>query len=294
MRERNWSRSNSPKRGRLTGVESNGDVVFASGDRGVLIERESRGNWTAIIENGPRGNGKNLLDISITDDGERVWYCGHSGALGYYDRTADEVVSHYAPGDYTSGFVTVEVSGRSGTEHVFLANNSGTAFQVRADGGTADLAHNTTPSNASKATEIVEYRGEHFMSMIGGDVFYSDGNGSWQQLPLADEPIEALAAGDTGVAAITESGTLYRDVSSTDGAEPRKIELDTCGMEELAVRGKTFVAVGRDGRIALLDVSGGVTYPDPAPGVSLYGADVLDDDTIVVAGSGGKILEGSP
>ena len=64
-------------------------------------------------------------------------------------------------------------------------------------------------------------------------------------------------------------------------------------MEELAVRGKTFVAVGRDGRIAQLDASGGATYPDPAPGVSFYGADVLEDDTIVVAGSSGTILEGT-
>jgi len=294
MRAREWRSATSPKQGRLTGVESNGDAVFASGNRGVLIERESRGNWTTVIDEGPRGNGKNLLDISITDDGERVWYCGQSGALGYYDRSADEIVSHYAPGDYTSGFATIEVTGRSGSEHAFLANNSGTAFQVRADGATTDLTHNTTPSNASRATEIVEYRGEHFMSTVGGDVFSTEGNGAWNQLTVAQEPIQALAAGDTGVAAITRSGTLYRDVSSAPGVEPRQIELDVRGMEELAVRGKTFVAVGQDGRVAQLDASGGVTYPDPAPGVSLYGADVLGDETIVAVGSSGTILEGTP
>ena len=141
MRQRNWSRSTSPKQGRLTGVESNGDAVFASGNRGVLIERESRGNWTAVIDEGPRSNGNNLNDLSITDDGERVWYAGDSGALGYYDRGAEEVVSHHAPGDYTSGFVTVEVSGRSGSEHVFFANNSGSSFQVRADGESAESSH---------------------------------------------------------------------------------------------------------------------------------------------------------
>ena len=293
MRAREWQRARSPKQGRLTGVESNGDAVFASGNRGLLIERQSRGNWTAAIDEGPQGNGRNLNDISITDDGERVWYCGDSGALGYYDRGAEKVVSHYAPGDYTSGFVTVEVSGRAGSEHVFFANNSGSTFQVRADGETAELVHNTTPSNASRSTEVVEYRGEHYMSTVGGDVFSTEGSGSWQQLSIAEEPIVALATADTGVAAITESGTLYRDVSSTDGAEPRKIELDVRGMEELTVRGKTFVAVGRDGRIAQLDASGGATYPDPAPGVSFYGADVLEDDTIVVAGSSGTILEGT-
>lgn len=293
MRERNWSRSGSPENGRLTGIESNGDAVFASGNRGVLLERESRDNWTAVVANGPRDKDTNLLDVSLTDDGERLWYCGHSGAFGYYDRAAEEVVPHHAPGDYTSGFVTIEVSGRSGSEHVFFANNSGSTFQVRADGETAELVHNTTPSNASRSTEVVEYRGEHYMSTVGGDVFSTEGSGSWQQLSIAEEPIVALATADTGVAAITESGTLYRDVSSTDGAEPRKIELDVRGMEELAVRGKTFVAVGRDGRIAQLDASGGATYPDPAPGVSFYGADVLEDDTIVVAGSSGTILEGT-
>ena len=293
MRERNWSRSGSPENGRLTGIESNGDAVFASGNRGVLLERESRDNWTAVVANGPRDKDTNLLDVSLTDDGERVWYCGHSGAFGYYDRAAEEVVPHHAPGDYTSGFVTIEVSGRSGSEHVFFANNSGTAFQVRVDGGTVELAHNTTPSNVSKATEIVDYRGEHFMATTGGDVFASAGDGSWQQLAIAEEPIEALAASDTGVAAVTQSGTLYRDVSSTEGAEPRKIDLDARGMEELAVRGKTFVAAGRDGRIAVLDASGGVHYPDPAPGVSCYAADVLVDGTVVIAGSGGTIIEGS-
>lgn len=185
------------------------------------------------------------------------------------------------------------MSGRSGSEHVFFANNGGTAFQVTADGETTELVHNTTPSNVSKATENVDYRGEHFMATTGGDVFASAGDGSWEQLSVAEEPIEALAAADTGVAAVTESGTLYRDVSSIDGAEPRKIDLDVQGMEELAVRGKTFVAAGRDGRITPLDASGGATSPDPAPGVSLYGADVLLDGTVVVAGSGGTILGGS-
>lgn len=293
MRDRSWSSSNSPIQGRLTGVESNGDVVFASGDRGVLIERESRDNWTAAVEDGPRGKGTNLLDISITDDGARVWYCGDNGAFGYYDRTAGEVQSHYAPEDNTGGFVTIEVTGRSGEEDVFFADNSHTVYHVTVDGEETELTHNTTPSNASKPTEIADYRGEHFMSSVGGDVFYSESGESWRQLTLAHEPIEALAAGDTGVAAVTKSGTLYRDVSSTDGAEPRKIELDVRGMEELAVRGKTFVAAGRDGRIALLDASGGATYPDPTPGVSLYGAEVLNDGTVVVAGSEGKILEGT-
>lgn len=294
MRERTWSSSKSPVRGRLTGVESKNGVVFGSGDRGVLVKRESRDNWTAVVEDGPRGKGMNLRDISITDDGSRVWYCGDDGAFGYYDRTAGEVQSHYAPGDYTSGFVTIEAYGRSGKEDVFFADNSHAIYHVTVDGEATELTHDTTPSNASKPTEIVDYRGEHFMSSTGGDVFYSKSDDSWQQLTLTNEPIEALAAGDTGVAAVTESGTLYRDVSSMDGAEPRKIELDVRGMEELAVRGKTFVAAGRDGRIALLDASGGATYPDPEPGVSLYAAEVLNDGTVVVAGSGGKILEGSP
>lgn len=294
MRERTWSSSKSPVRGRLTGVESKNGVVFGSGDRGVLIRRESRDNWTAVVEDGPRGKGTNLRDISITDDGARVWYCGDDGAFGYYDRAAGEARSHYAPSDYTSGFVTIETYGRSGREEVFFADNSHTILHVTVDGETTELQESTTPSNASKPTEVVDYRGEHFVSTVGGDVFHSESNDSWQQLPLASEPIEALAAADTGVAAVTESGTLYRDVSSTDGVEPREIDLDTHGVEELAVRGKTFVAAGQDGRIALLDAAGGATYPDPAPGVSLYAAEVLTDGTVVTAGSEGTILEGTP
>jgi len=61
---------------------------------------------------------------------------------------------------------------------------------------TTDLTHNTTLSNTSRATGVVEYGSEHFMSTVDSGVFSTEGNNAWKQLVITQDPTKALAVGD--------------------------------------------------------------------------------------------------
>jgi len=94
---------------------------------------------------------------------------------------------------------------------------------------------------------------------------------------------------------LTGQGTLYRDLTVVDDdVEAREIRLNVRGIEELAAAGESYVAVGRDGAIAVLEETGGVSYPDPEPGVTFYAAALLEDGTVLALGSEGRIVEGQP
>jgi len=291
---RNWTATTSPKPGRLNGVESHGDVVFAAGNRGQLLERVSPGDWQTVFRKGATGDGNNLRDVSFTDDGSRVWFTGDSGTFGYYDREAGTVEPHTAPDDYTSRFDTLTVDGASGSEHVYTADNSGRVVHAVADGSSVSVENADIPGDSKKITEIVE-DGDLYAAKVDGTVLRSGSGETWEQERLTRTRIEALAVADTGVAALTGQGTLYRDLTVVDDdVEAREIRLNVHGVEELAAAGESYVAVGQDGAIAVLEGTGGVTYPDPEPGVTFYAAELLDDGTVLALGSEGRIVEGRP
>lgn len=288
-----WTVSGSPKTARLTGVESYGGVAFASGDRGLLLERVAPGEWKRLFSEGPTGDGHNILDLAITDDGTRVWYSGDSGSFGYYDREAGAVRSHQGPDDYTSGFASVTVDGPAGSERVHVTNNSGRVITATVDGRELAVESAVLPGDCTSFTEIVEVDGELFVAGVDGGLYHSTDGVGWERERLAKTRVEALAVAEDGVAAVTDDGTLYRGVSLFE-RESRTKQHDPgiAAPEEIAASGGTFAAVGRDGALVVVGPDGEVARPDPCPGVTLYGAEIMADGTVLAVGSGGTIVEG--
>lgn len=111
-----WATASAPKGVQLTGVESFEGAAFATGRRGILVERTEPGRWDGVFTSGATGDGRGVLDLSLTDDGERVWFSGASGVFGYYDRRRGSVEAHPAPYDLTSDFRSVSANGEAGDE----------------------------------------------------------------------------------------------------------------------------------------------------------------------------------
>jgi hypothetical protein len=68
----------------LTGVVDTSAGFFACGHEGIILNRTAPRMWEKVLEGGPTGNGNSLYTCSATDDGERLWFAGSSGAIGMF------------------------------------------------------------------------------------------------------------------------------------------------------------------------------------------------------------------
>lgn len=57
---------------------------FACGGEGIVLNRTESGKWEKILQGGPTGNANSLYACTSTDDGERLWFAGVSGAIGTF------------------------------------------------------------------------------------------------------------------------------------------------------------------------------------------------------------------
>lgn len=290
-----WTVSESPKKTQLTGVESAGNAAVATGRRGVLLERVAPGEWEAVFTNGSTGNGNGVYDASFTDDGKRAWYVGNSGVFGYYDRETGEAISHRAPDDISNTFRSVAVSGTAGEESIYTVDNSGQVLSAAVDGERVSVDSFTKPGDGTTLSEVVVAESGLFMADVSGYVYYSRNGVNWRRKRLVETTIEALATTEAGIAAITDNGTVYRDVSLFEQRErTKKAEFGATSPEEIAAEDGLFVIAGCDGCLIPVTADGDAVHAEPGPAVTYYGADVTDDGTIIGVGSSGTISEGLP
>lgn len=290
-----WSVSKSPKRAQLTGVESNGDAAVASGRRGVLLERVGRSDWRPVFRKGPTGNGHGILDVAVTDDGKRAWYCGNSGSFGYYDREAETVNSHRGPADLTNTFRSITCTGASGEETVSAVDGGGQALTVAMDGDRLSVKGVGEPGDGTAFTEIIDDGRRMYASDVSGYVYYSRNGQNWRRKRLANTTVKALALAGRDLAAITDGGTVYRDISLFEQRQrTEKAHFGTTSPEEIAAAGEVFLIAGCDGCIVPITTDDEANHADPGPGVTNYGAEIMDDGTVIAVGSSGTITEGTP
>lgn len=131
--ESTWTEVATSASSTLYAAVSSGSGSFAVGTGGILLARRA-GAWGVADEDGPGDAGNSLYAAASTDDGERIWVGGASGALGYYDVEADETVDHSAPEGMTGSWRAITVTGTAGSEKVLVANGSGEALSGTVDG----------------------------------------------------------------------------------------------------------------------------------------------------------------
>jgi len=290
-----WASATAPKKAQITGVESFEGAAFASAKRGQLIERTGPDEWEAIFRKGATGDGRGLLDLSLTDDGARVWFCGASGIFGYYDRRSSSVEPHPAPYELTSNFSSVSVTGESGAESVHAVDGSGRVLRMTVDGSTPDVEGVSVPGDGTGFTEIVDDDGTLYAADTAGGLYRSEDGRKWRKERLAQTTIKALSRTEPGLVAVTDGGTIYKHVSLfTESDRTKKTKPDLSSPHELEGNGETIVAAGGGGTVLVIDDAGRASHQETGTGKSLHGMEIMADGTIVAGGSDGAIVEGMP
>lgn len=217
-----WRRVKTPFSVDLFDVVQAANGQYAVGGGGTVAADVGDG-WEVIVPNGPSGESSKLHAIDATNDGRRVWFVGSSGALGMYDTKKGKKYDHSYPGDATTSWREVAVSGTAGEERGILANGSGVVVPFEVSGTEVEFGQPTEPGQGANIQSLeatsdgiayaVDAAGAAYMALPGG----------WQQLPeipsqVSLEDVYADPSGEVLVAAA--DGRLYRYGEQSDSWTP--------------------------------------------------------------------------
>lgn len=197
----------------LFDVVQTADGPYAVGASGTLTANRGAG-WEVIVEAGPTASNGTLNSIAVTDDGMRVWFVGASGTIGAYDVKTQEKHNYSYPGDVTTTWKAIAVSGTAGSEEVLFANGSGTILPGRMDD--TDIAwEKSTKLGGGSTISALAFASENavYAANTSGNVFKRVMENKWKTIGIADASakfydIHAEPGGHIYVAA--GDGRLYR------------------------------------------------------------------------------------
>jgi hypothetical protein len=283
-----WQAVESPVGATLHDVESTTAGAYAVGGGGVVIERTARG-WRKLLDGGPTGNGNNLYGADVTDDGERLWFVGSSGAIGEYDVTTGNLNDHSAPMDATNNFNDVAVTGEAGEANVYVAGDSGKVY-YSFENGAAGTWEYVTPASGSAINAIDFYDDRKGHIVDGNKTVLTTGDGTtWDRLGIADANHNFYGVDSDGPDDVWVSGgggTVYHWTGSqwvpadTGDASFRDIEVTDDDGAGLTVGGGGVVSDRSSGRW---------TQQATPTGQNLKA--VLRGDPDIGVGAGGAIIE---
>ncbi|GAD53186.1 hypotheical protein [Halarchaeum acidiphilum MH1-52-1] len=285
-----WGAVVSPTGESLHDVSHTSGTAYAVGSSGRVLRRVA-GEWSVSTEKGA-GRSKTLSACAPTDDGDRLWFCGASGTVGFLDVESGNVTSHAKPVGAGDGFTDIAVFGGVGAERVYLAASDGTVVIGRH--GSGKLQWETRDTGGGYTITGVDFHTrERGHAVTNGSAVYrtTDAGATWDRIGIADAqvPLKAVVSGAQHVYAAGGSGRVFR--------------LDcTCGRWTPFKPGNETVSalVQRDGRLLGAGGSGsvvertdtGYTLYGTGTGNHLNGAAIGGDyGPDIVVGDGGAILE---
>lgn len=302
-------------------IESPVDVRFAAvaetvtgpcivGPDGVVVGRTD-GGLSVAVSDGPAAAANTLLDVAVTAEAERIWVAGSSGAVGAYDVTTGRKYDYSAPGEKTSTWEAVAVSGVADDERLLLANGSGEVLPVVLDDrGCPHFGDVTEPGSGSSITALdfgtdcayaVDTRGgvyarpatEADWPAPTDDGLRADGAGARaaSEPETGDDRLPDGATGDTDGAA---GGSELTDSDGRDGPadgtwEWIGIENAQVDFRDVAADGDSLFVAADDGLVYRYDRACRNWTPISVADGSLRGIDVVGD-TVVAVGEGGTVV----
>jgi len=283
-----WTVAETPVDGTLHDVRYTAATPHAVGGGGVLIERTAAG-WETVFRGGVSGNGNGLYGAAVTDDGERIWTVGNSGAIGEYDVTTGSLTDRSRPMDVSNQFNSVAVTGPAGDADVYVVDDSGLVYYSFENGeeGTWD---SLTPGSGSgiPAVEFYDARAGTLID-TNGKAFGTDDGTTWEAFGIEDADttfagLDADAPDDVTV--VGGSGSLY----VYDGAEWRSDRIAEAGLKDVITGDAGGVAVGGSGTV-VERADGAWRVVDTPSGQNLRAVAAFDGDRDYAVGASGTVLE---
>ena len=285
--EAEWTDVESPVGGTLYDVEETTAGAYAVGDSGVVLERTSEG-WQKILDGGPTGNGNNLYGADVTDDGERLWFVGSSGAIGEYDVTTGNLNDHSAPMDVTNNFNDVSVTGGAGEANVYVAGDSGKMY-YSFENGAGQTWDYVTPG-AGSAINAVDFYDERKGHIVDGNksVFHTQDGSTWDKIGLADANVNFYGVDSDGADDVWISGGGGM-VFHWNGTSWVPADTGDAGLRDIEVEDGKGYTVGGGGNV--YDRENGEWTQDTTPTGQNLKAVCRKSAVDIAVGSGGTIIE---
>ncbi|WP_254839131.1 hypothetical protein [Natronomonas marina] len=241
-----WTVEETPTDGDLHDVAYTSEGAYAVGNNGVVLERTQEG-WRKVTDGGVTGDGRDLYGADVTDDGDRLWFVGASGAVGEYNVRTGNINDHGSPQDNTNNFLDVAVTGQAGEANVYVADGSGIVSYSFENGESGEW-------NSVGVGQGYALAGIDFYDVTSGHVINTNGNvfatidgTSFDKIGIADSNgsfygVDSDGPQDVWVAA--SGGVVYR----YDGAWTKTVLGDPT-LRDIDVADGTGYAVGESGHV---------------------------------------------
>jgi len=259
---------------------------YAVGNGGNLLTQDGD-LWRLVRQGGPTGNGNDLYGADVTDDGDRVWFVGASGAIGEYVPATDTLYNRSAPNDNTNNYNGVAVTGEAGVANVYVAGDSGKIY-YSFENGAAGTWNYVTPGSGS-AVKAIDFYGPRSGHAVDGNgkVFATDDGSTWNTIGVEGADVSYYGVDSDAADDVTVSGgngTLL----SYDGAGWVADELGDARLADVEAAGDDALTVGGGGVVQ--EIADGVRTTLATPTGENLNA-VLRDGTDVAVGASGIVIE---
>ena len=293
--EAEWRTEKTPNDGTLYDVAyaggdaTNDGSAYAVGQDGVVLERTENG-WRKITDGGVTGDGRDLLCADVTDDGERLWFAGSSGAIGEYDVATGSLDDHGSPEDNTNNFLDIAVTGESGEANVYAADGSG-GVSYSFDNGQSGKWNSVGigQGNGFPGIDFYDERSGHTVN-TNASVFETDDGTTYERIgiPDTDNSLYGIDSdGSDDVWVVGGGGSVWR----YNGAW-RRTDLGNLALRDIEIEDESGYTIGESGRV--FEYAGGSWNEDTTDtGQNLKGI-VLGSPNVAVGASGTAIVKEVP
>lgn len=283
-----WNTAETPTENTLYDVVYAATGAYAVGGGGIVLERTEDG-WEKIVEGGPGGDGNDLLGADVTDDGERLWFVGTSGAIGEYDVRTGDVNDHSNPNDVSNNFNDVAVTCIEGKGNVYVAGDSGNIY-YSFENGTSGSWNSTTPGSGSAINALDFYDLRHGHAADGNTtVFVTEDGETWDNLGIENADNDFFGVDSDGADDVTVSaggGTVW----NWDGSQWDRENTGEATLRDVDVSGTPGLTVGDGGTVFRRDETGWKREETPTE-ENLEGVTAFLNDPEIAVGGGGTAIE---
>ena len=283
-----WTVAETPTESSLYDTKYTVEGAYAVGTGGIVIERTAEG-WRKVLDGGPTGNGNSLYGADVTDDGERLWFVGASGAIGEYDVVTGNLNDHSAPMDVTNNFNDVSVTGQAGEANVYVAGDSGKMY-YSFENGREGTWEDVTPGGGSNIN-AVDFYGDRSGHIVDGNksVFHTTDGETWNKIGLADANVNFYGVDSDGADDVWVSGGGGM-IFHWDGAEWTPTDTGDAGLQDIDVDDGDTDGLTVGGGEKVYDLTLGSWEQEATPTGENLKAVVRGSPDIAV-GAGGIVIE---
>lgn len=285
-----WTVADTEIEKTMYGVTWTENGPYAVGDSGTVAGRGRDGDWTVVVPSGPAVKRNTLNAVDVTDDGERIWFAGSSGAIGMYDTTTGRKYNYSAPMEMTSTWEAIGIAGERGDERLFVANGSGEVLRAVIDENDCPaFGEPVKPGSGSTVPALTVREDVAYAVDTSGNVFERRDE-EWTTVGIRNAQINFtdVDVGPEGSVLVTGGGGIvYRYDATCENWTP--VAVGTVVLRGIDRRDGDVAVVGDGGRAYERRLREGWTGVETDVEATLHA--IALGPTDVAVGEGGVIVE---